>query len=181
MNALGLLLAWTALQVTVFCLLGVGLYLLARRRNPAGGALAAWSVLLIATGMSALGVSPWPRWWSLAQFSKPRGPIEVNGLQSAIENKDLSASLATRSDRDGEKDPSAAADQQTSRRAADRFCRALFVQLQTEVDQSTGDLTDPLWRWPAWLGIVMLAGNGTGLIPSHAGHRQRGSVRSPVD
>jgi beta-lactamase regulating signal transducer with metallopeptidase domain len=165
MNALGLVLAWTALQVTVFCLVGIGLYLLARRRNPAAGALAAWSVLLIATGMSALGVSPWPRWWTLAQLSEARGAVEVNRLQSAIDGKDLSASVATRSDRDAEKARSAAADNQpTSRRAADSFWRALFVQLQTEVDQSTDDLTDPLWRWPAWLGIVMLAGSGTGLI-----------------
>ncbi len=65
MNALGLLLVWTALQVSVFCLAGIGLYTVARRLSPATGAWAAGAALAMAVGISALALSPWPHWWSL--------------------------------------------------------------------------------------------------------------------
>ncbi|WP_165227226.1 M56 family metallopeptidase [Aquisphaera insulae] len=50
------------LHSTLFAILGIAAYLWLRRRSPAAGALAASSVLVVMTFVSALAFSPWPRW-----------------------------------------------------------------------------------------------------------------------
>lgn len=66
MNELGMLLVGAAVRCSALALLGVGLYELLRRRSPSGGALAALGALLVLTVVSALSLSPWPRWWTLS-------------------------------------------------------------------------------------------------------------------
>ena len=69
MNALGLQLVWVGLQVSLFCLAGIALYAVARRRDPASGAWSAGASLAIAVLLSVAAASPWPRWWS--RFCSP--------------------------------------------------------------------------------------------------------------
>ncbi len=64
MNSLGAGLVWCGVQVSLLAISGVVVYLLLGRRGPAARSTAALSVLVIAIGLAALALSPWPRWWS---------------------------------------------------------------------------------------------------------------------
>ena len=72
MNALGIALLWTALQVSLFCLAGTAAYLASRRIHRAWAASLLCGVLLIAAGIAAFSFSPWPRWWTLPDVRPAR-------------------------------------------------------------------------------------------------------------
>ncbi len=63
MNSLGVGLVWSGVQVSLLVAAGSIVYLLLRRRGPAAGSLAALTLLIIAVGLPALALSPWPHWW----------------------------------------------------------------------------------------------------------------------
>ena len=62
MNELGVMIAWCALQVTLFLLLAAPVYLLVRRTHPRAGTGAALGSLLAVIALSVLAGSGWPRW-----------------------------------------------------------------------------------------------------------------------
>lgn len=64
MNALGIVACWLALQATVLASVGAACYVLARRRGPVAGGLAALTTLVVVLGVSGLALSPWPQWWT---------------------------------------------------------------------------------------------------------------------
>ena len=63
MNSLGAGLVWSGVQVSLLIAAGSIVYLLLRRRGPAAGSLAALTLLIMAVGLPALALSPWPHWW----------------------------------------------------------------------------------------------------------------------
>ncbi len=62
MNALGVALVWCVAQVTLIGFLCGGLYLGVRRLRPAAAAPVAMTGLVVVVLLSALALSPWPRW-----------------------------------------------------------------------------------------------------------------------
>ncbi len=69
MNELGIALVWCSLQVTVVALVAACLYVVARRFFPLTGSLVPLTSLLVVVALSAMALSPWPRWadWTVAQ------------------------------------------------------------------------------------------------------------------
>ena len=62
MNALGILIVWAALQVTLLCSATIVVYLFVRRRSPGAGVWPTFAGLML-SGLLTVGiVSPWPRW-----------------------------------------------------------------------------------------------------------------------
>ena len=63
MNDLGLRLAWSALQTTLFALAASALYVLAARRRPASGAAVAAAGLGGVVVVTVFALWPPPAWW----------------------------------------------------------------------------------------------------------------------
>ncbi|HKD38491.1 MAG TPA: hypothetical protein VKB78_16875, partial [Pirellulales bacterium] len=89
MNSLGAAIVWSGVQVSLL-VVAVGIaYLLLRRRGPATGSLAALTLLIIAVGLPALALSPWPHWW---RWQRPEA------TEVASQNSGLSDAAAERID-----------------------------------------------------------------------------------
>ncbi|HEY1599868.1 MAG TPA: M56 family metallopeptidase [Pirellulales bacterium] len=69
MNALGITAVWAIAQVSAVTLFAIGLYSVVRRRGPAAGSQAIVAALAVSLLVSALAISPWPRWVSLSPGS----------------------------------------------------------------------------------------------------------------
>src|SRR3954471_16658144 len=71
MNEFGLTVASCAARGTAFAALGMLVYGAVRRQGPASRASVALASLLTLAGVSALSLSPWPRWWTLGAGAGP--------------------------------------------------------------------------------------------------------------
>jgi beta-lactamase regulating signal transducer with metallopeptidase domain len=158
MNALGIVLAWTAVQVTLFCLAGTGVYLVTRRH--ASGASVLCGILIITVGIAAFAFSPWPRWWTadlrpVAQRSAP-----IPAAMPVAETPSSAQPVAA----DATDKP---APQLRGSVVPERMRFLLFGlwnRVRKELaDPSPTEKIDARWRWPAWLAAVMLSGMGIGL------------------
>ncbi|WP_428304218.1 M56 family metallopeptidase [Lacipirellula sp.] len=96
MAAIFTTLFWCALQVSLFLLLAAPIYLLVRRRNPSAGTAVAASALGAVVVLSALAISPWPRWsleWptgtsaNVEQVVAVQGSSELEGNAARIDNE----------------------------------------------------------------------------------------------
>lgn len=91
MNALGLLIVWAALQVTLLCSATIVVYLCIRRRSPGAGVWPTFAGLML-SGLLTVGiVSPWPRWFTeiepeSAVVSTTRVPMSSEGQSRATPN-----------------------------------------------------------------------------------------------
>src|SRR5947209_15731890 len=99
MNDLGLLLLGASVRGTLLVLFGLLLGWALRRKGPAASATVALATLLGMVGLSALGASPWPRWWDLGAArveasnrvpTGPPGPV----VDAAPVTPDASAQVA---------------------------------------------------------------------------------------
>ncbi len=158
MNALGIQWLWMALQVSVFCVAGALLYLIARRRNPARGAWTAGTALALALGMSALAVSPWPQWWSLESDNghvASAHRIDKQASTSMAANDHLApgqlSGPISRRDRGDAAVPEPTPTERTTMRS---FLSSVSDELliSRSIQPTAG------WRWPAWLAVAILAG-----------------------
>jgi len=158
MNTIGIALVWCVLQVTLVGLLSAGLYLGVRRLRPAAAAPVALTGLLVIVLLSALAMSPWPR-WSLDRLAaattaapRPEVPpaVAAEGALGATPAGDPVPSLAA----EGHQRPSA---ERPSLGAL--FWRALADELA----RSQPGAATASWRWPAVVAIVFLAGVAGGL------------------
>lgn len=101
MHALGIVLVWTALQVTVICLMILFVLQLARKSEPH------WRGKLILAGVvsslviSAFALSPWPSWsgyWSLGQTAgtaSVASPSDETAATNSAGNSGLSQATAS--------------------------------------------------------------------------------------
>lgn len=96
MNAFGLTLVSVSLQVSVLCLVAMAVYLIARRGSPNGEA-ATLSGLLLIVLLSAVALSPWPRW-------SYGDPVAVTDADAAAENSASSGTLLSGSDVDADQE-----------------------------------------------------------------------------
>ena len=162
MNAFAASLLWGVLQVTLFTIAGWALYLVARRRGPAAGALAAAASLSMAIGVSALALAPWPHWMTLA-------PSDAAVEAETAADETVNSTEAPASPAAAKPSPSPAsplATKQLSRTdAAAAAWRAFWQELRTtpaEAPQAEGDAWRP--RWPEVFGAVFIAGLALALV-----------------
>jgi hypothetical protein len=155
MNALGISLAWTAVQVTLFCLAGTVVYLAARRR-PTSGAGVLCGTLVVTIGIAALSVSPWPRWSIAADFclaGREAGPI---ASEVALGEKPAPSDATSEATRD--------AGTLLVNEGLLGLLSGLWNHARSELaDSSPVDDGNARWRWPAWLAAAILSGMAIGL------------------
>ncbi|MEX0713199.1 MAG: M56 family metallopeptidase [Pirellulales bacterium] len=163
MNALGIALVWGAVQLTLFTLVAAAVYCVARRRGPAAGSLAALSSLVVALGISALTLSPWPRWYNLARQKPLDTEQHVRSLAASQTTAGQGAAAA------GAADPAAGPAEVAGSRGptphqqffySEAFWNALWDDLRSAPPQAGRQAA---WRWPAGLALFLLAGMGLGL------------------
>ncbi|MEX2121161.1 MAG: DUF1559 domain-containing protein [Pirellulales bacterium] len=177
MNALGIALVWGAVQVTLFTLVAAAVYCVARRRGPAAGSLAALSSLVVVLGISALTLSPWPRWYNLAGQKPPDTEQHVRSSPASRTTAGQGAAAA------GAADPAAGPGEAAGSRGPtphqqffynEAFWNALWDELRSAPPQAGRQAA---WRWPAGLALFLLGGMGLGLcrlvIGLAAVHRDR--------
>ncbi|MGD9719632.1 MAG: M56 family metallopeptidase [Pirellulales bacterium] len=163
MNAVGLLLVWTALQVSALCAAGLVLYALARRRSPAAGAWVAGATIAVACLVTALAVSPWPRWWSLdAAPSAVSQKIAAAAPQVSTARTDVRLAPGQLA---GPLERAAAADTAAKAKAEDAAdstgaWQTVWQTLRRAAAAAGRDMQAPDWRWPAWLAIGVFLGCG---------------------
>lgn len=158
MNAFAARLLWGVLQVTLFTLAGLAVYLLARRRGPAAGALAAAACLSMAVGVSALALAPWPHWYTLApsEHTENAAPASVASAatpEARVPLDEVEDSSAPSPKRDiaplSRFDEAAAAWQ--------GFWQGLRNPRAAETAAEAGK-APAAPRWPAMLGVIFVAG-----------------------
>ena len=157
MNAWGITLLWTAVQVSVLCAAGAGVYLVIRRRSSAAAAWTLSAVLVAVVGLSALGVSPWPRWASIDEMWQQIGQREAaagNAMEAAATSQELNGQEHAQASDGGTLNT---LDNDAALAAAWREFAAGFQQSMARDEQSRA------WRWPAWLALAMLVGIGLGV------------------
>ncbi len=158
MNAWGIALLWTAVQVGVLLAAGAGVYLVVRRRNPAAGAWAIAAVLIAAVGLSAVALSPWPQWWSVDSVWNPHNESPTAAAiadASLPTTSNATAENAAVKPLDGESDPKA------SEAALSAAWREFLAGFQKSLER---DEASRAWRWPAWLAVAVLVCIGLGLL-----------------
>ncbi len=155
MNAFTAGLLWGAFQVTLFMLVGLAAYLVARRRGPAAGSLTAACCLLMAVGVSALALAPWPRWYTLAPT---RGDVDESPLADGATAQPAAATTAVDAAAELSAPPT---DQEIARSSSTERVAAAWQGFWRELrtgpaPETAKDATTV--RWPALVGAAFLAG-----------------------
>ena len=161
MNAFGLALVWVSLQVSVLCLVAMAVYLIARRGSPKSGAAATLSGLLLVVLLSAVALSPWPR-WSYGESTDltvtethgeaPGGSAATIGSESKTAESDTAGLLATNLD-DGIAEWYSA-----------ESMRQFWIALQ-EAPATAGAVEEAATlNWSGWVAVMFLAGTGIAVV-----------------
>ncbi|MGH7134304.1 MAG: M56 family metallopeptidase, partial [Pirellulales bacterium] len=158
MNALGIVLAWTALQVTLFCLAGIGVYFIARRR--ASGASVLCGTLIVTVGIAVVSISPWPRWWTVDLRPVARGEESVPLPSPRAAETRAARPVGTDSADQAEHEVATFPVPQGLLKNLSRMWRQVRDEM---ADSSTTEPLDDRWRWSAWLAAVILSGIGIGV------------------
>lgn len=156
MNAFAAQMLWGVLQVSLFSLVGLALYLLARRRGPAAGALAAAACLLMAVCVSVLALSPWPRWFAVAAAGAKHSAAESAGSSlPAAETRATSPAAAN--PRTATSRPPIAAQPRAAWAAAwQSFWQALEAAPQAAAESDAA--APSARRWPSLVALVFVLG-----------------------
>lgn len=165
MSEFGVMLAWLALQVTLFATIGVAVYWAARRRGPTTGSLVLGAAILVSLFVTLLSTTPWPRWGWLAD-STFDSPVAEDSPTS--ESSDVDATVG------GANTERATVERASATRASrpvqaesggSSFVRTLRAELAKWPDDGS-----PAGRWwapyVAWLFLAALA---IGLVRLAAG------------
>src|SRR4051794_40299224 len=98
MTTIAATILWMSVQIGLFSLVGFATFVLLRRRGPSAAAACCALVLGLTLPLTAMVVSPWPR-WSLGAASKPvvsdrtinRGGIAQANAAGDDQNRKLSS------------------------------------------------------------------------------------------
>lgn len=165
MNALGLWLAWMAVQVSLFCLAGIVLYAVVRRRGPALAAWTAGTVLFAAIVLPAMTLSPWPRWMSLDAPTVLAEPstvdretdLALDDFEVSLTPGMLSPPLEQRNAEPAEVQLELPADSRPG-------WRATLAGWRGELNRVHAEWAAASWGWPAWLALAAIAGCALALV-----------------
>jgi beta-lactamase regulating signal transducer with metallopeptidase domain len=159
MNAFGLALVWVSLQVSVLCLVAMAVYLIARRGSPNAGAAATLNGLLLVVLLSAVALSPWPR-WSYGEAT------EVADTEAAA---GASASPVVAADSDASSSGTtnlltADLDDGNTEWYSTESMRQFWIALR-EVPATTDNVEEASsLNWSGWLAVVFLFGAGVAVV-----------------
>lgn len=157
MNAFGLALVWVSLQVSVLCLVAMAVYLIARRGSPNVGAAATLSGLMLVVLLSAVALSPWPR-WSYGEAAAVTDAVAV------AEDSESWKSLLSGGDVDAVQDSLLLANTGDLNWYSLETMRQFWIALQ-ETSLSGGAVTqDSMLNWSGWLAVMFLAGSVVALV-----------------
>ncbi len=155
MNAIGIALVWCIVQVTVMGVLSGALYLIVRKVRPTAGAPVALSGLLAVVVLSALALSPWPRWSLDAGAPSASARAVPDGASASSGQNDPIALADGRSLQDRPQGK-----QDSSLSTAALFWRGLLEELsQTQPASETS-----AWRWPAVIAVLVLTAMAGGIV-----------------
>ena len=169
MNAVGIALVWCAVQVTLFGLLAGAVYLVCRRWQPASGTSVTVAGLAGILVLSAMALSPWPR-WSLVDRSEETAraasarsaPRDDPGLTPSDE-----AAL-----------PAEAGPVEEATREGPSFGALFLEALADALSSGTAQAEANQWRWPAAAGALFLVAAGLGAVWLVAGLVSVGAYRA---
>jgi beta-lactamase regulating signal transducer with metallopeptidase domain len=166
LHSFGIQFLWVIAQVTLFLGVGCVAYLLCARRGPAYRSMLAAGTLLVALTMTALAVSPWPRWYDVSLSSgqlaesvssdagsEPADSTSVAGSSSSVNGGESNARADAAAPATELNDPGQSA------------FRVFMQALQTALimPEPVAERGAP-WRWPAVVGAVVLTGIVVGLL-----------------
>ena len=159
MNAVGVAFLWCVVQVTLVGLAAGGLCLILGRFRPAARLSVTLTALLTIAVLSAMALSPWPRW----SFVGPRGEVPLappdQGPAPSVPGKDVPD---TRLD-----EPSTRASATAGQDPAENGPSLATLFSQALVDELTGTTSRPAsttWRWPATRAVLFFVGVGAGAV-----------------
>jgi prepilin-type processing-associated H-X9-DG protein len=163
MNAFGASLVWTAVQVTLFALVGAVIYGLARRQSPAAGALAVLAILAGIIGLTGLMASPWPCWWSpmTEPPGEPRVAVDDSANDTPTSFDQATTGIQSQALPAGPMKHSNSAEIDTGwagiwQQAWKGLSRDLSVEPSANPEAAR-------WRWPAVLALLLMTGGVLGL------------------
>ncbi len=156
MNALGLWLAGSIVHATIFAVVGIAAYLAIRRLGPAAGSLAAGSSLVIMALVSAVALSPWPRWWTWS-IDRPAAPA-------------VAAPLAAETSPVASEEGGPPAETPAKPKVEPSPAQPTFLSLLVEeLKRPAVARPSRAWGWREWLAVGSLAGVLLGLARLGAG------------
>jgi len=159
-NEIGVVVLGAVARGTAFAGIGWVFCLLLRRRGPSASAMIALATLVGMVGVSALGVSPWPRWWSLETDRSDRTLVKAEVPPKAIPlsepiNMDTRSSdspaLTIEASRDSATDP------------AETGLGLAFRDLGQALMRAPAASERPGWGWRAWIAVGAIVGVGMGV------------------
>ncbi len=153
MNEIGVAMLGAAARGTAFASVGLGLCLILRKRGPAASALVALATLVGMVGVSALALSPWPRWWGLGPLDSARSSVQADRRRVDPQALPPSPSDGPLAAIEADTDPVSAP---TTTDLGPAF-RDLGQALLRTPDS-------PRWGWRACVAVVAIAGVGVGLV-----------------
>lgn len=158
MNAFGLALVWVSLQVSVLCLVAMAVYLIVRRGSPNAGAAATLSGLLLVVLLSAVALSPWPRW----SYGEIAESVDVEAAGGS--------SVASANVVDVESAGSASVPLSTTEIDGEvllytaESMRQFWIALQ-EVPATVGAVEKASsLNWSGWVAVLFLVGAGVAIV-----------------
>ncbi len=150
MNGVGIVFLATVARVTALAIFGVALALILKRRGPSAVALATITTLSAVVAVTALSLSPWPRFWSF-EMAKMPVRVEKSAEPANVVETDAVAKVAKIEAR-----PVATG------MAFSELIRMFIAELRSQPLPDAADERDP-WRWPAWVAAALIAAAAMGL------------------
>jgi beta-lactamase regulating signal transducer with metallopeptidase domain len=143
-NELGWIVLGASLRATALAIVGLLAAVALKRRGPSAAALAGSTTMLVMVGVTALALSPWPRWWSPDLVEEPRPtPASASPEAKAVETarQDVEPVAVPKLE------PVASA-------GWSDFLR----EFGRELAKPAGTDRGIAWRWPAWVACLFLGG-----------------------
>lgn len=165
MNDLGISLLGASARVTVLALVGLAIVFAFRRRGPSAVVLVTFWTLSSLLVVSALSLSPWPRFWDL-DLATGAGRGEPTLREPAAEAEARVASPETVAPQHGVRNT----------RLAD-FVNEFLREVQKAGTAPAVADSGRGWRWPAWVSLGLMVGVGLGLARLALAFRSVASLR----
>ena len=145
MNNLGLLLLGAAARGAALGVVGLGLGWAFRRKGPAAAATLAFATLVSMVGISALGASPWPRWFDVS----PPARVETAERTDVLATGAIGSTSPPRGLDPG--DPSLPV---AKIEAPDSGIAGALRLLGRAMMSPSVSEPEEGWRWPAWIAVA---------------------------